>query len=94
MSPATQQPFVPPVPAVAVWAIPREGASELASMLYAYITWGHEPHHSQVSDAEFRRFESERERWEAGTLKLLEMLERVGHIAFVPHVPTTAPTEK
>lgn len=81
MTPATPQPFVPPVEAVAVWEIPRDGVSELAAMLYAYITWGHEPHPSQVGAASLAGFESVRARWEAGTLKLLETLERVGHVS-------------
>jgi hypothetical protein len=77
------QPFDPPVAEARVWEIPREGIPELASILYAYVTWGRDPHPSQVSEAYQKGWHSVRARWEFATTELLEMLERIGHVQLV-----------
>lgn len=74
------QPFSPPVEEVRVWAVPRDAAEELCAILYAYITWGKDKHPSQVSETEYKAWDSVKERWRAGTQKLLDMLADVGHI--------------
>lgn len=76
------QPFHPPVREARVWCIPEGAAEELAALLYAQITWGGEPHHSQVSEAGQAAWRSVRERWVVGTQKFLETLEKVGHVEF------------
>ncbi len=76
------QPFFPPVREARVWCVPEGAAEELAAVLYAQVTWGHEPHHSQVSDASLKAWESVKPRWVAGTQKLLELLADVGHLEF------------
>ena len=78
------QPFFPPVDEARVWVIPREGIPDLASALYAQVTWGREPHASQVSELQLKAWESVRARWEAATESLLDMLEDVGHVVLTP----------
>lgn len=82
-APEKPQPFDPPVPSASVWAIPREGIGEIAAMLYAQVTWGREPHQSQVSENEMRAWESVRLRWERATANVLATLQDVGHVVIV-----------
>lgn len=84
ITPDKPQPFSPPVLAACVWEIPREGIPDLASSLYAMVTWGREPHPSQVSEGELGHWENVRPRWEAATESLLDMLEDVGHVVLTP----------
>jgi hypothetical protein len=83
LHPAKPQPYDPPSPAAAVWATPQspDMIGSLASYMYAQVTWGHEPHPSQVSEIDLAAWQLVRERWEQATLNLLQMLDRVGHIA-------------
>lgn len=84
--PAKSQPYEPPAPAAAVWAIPVEAdmIDSLASYFYAQVTWGREPHPSQVSAAEYEHWKGVSEVWKKATLNFLTMLDRVGHVALDP----------
>ena len=74
------QPFYPPVDEARVWVIPREGIPELASMFYAQVMWGRDPHPSQVSELQLQAWESVRARWELATESMFDTLERIGHV--------------
>lgn len=94
LHPAKPQPYDPPCAAAAVWALPEDAdcIGSLASYFYAQVTWGREPHPSQVSAAQMEMWKQVRPQWEAATLNFLRMLDSVGHIAIEPSekAPSTA----